>query len=354
MLFAITTVHAQDNEIAFPFKKGTVKICSSKNFKVIGYGGNEVIIRSMQDQYAFGEYSYGVLTSTGTDTLQGDAKELARAVGVYSRALPRRADQKPAKEAIGSYVKARRASKDTLYSTAPLRFQAATGFFKGDTLKADVVETSPLAYTFFNRDKSRSKGLTKLGSKATNRDKGIYLTVEQNEDELVIRDDNTDLFVMTNHSYEIMIPNTSKLVWNSADCKIPRGLTYMGKSWELKDFKGEVEISSQLNDLKLKDVTGPVAINTIGANVTVEFVESVPSKLYSIYSNNGFIDISLPSKSGVSIDAQGREIFSDLPVEIEYEVLTGNTQHLKMKLNKAGVKMILDAGLGNIYLRKNN
>ena len=42
------TVNAQEKKIKF--SKGTLKICSSKNFKIEGYNGSEVIIKSLHDK----------------------------------------------------------------------------------------------------------------------------------------------------------------------------------------------------------------------------------------------------------------------------------------------------------------
>jgi hypothetical protein len=289
---------SQENEAVVPFKEGTISICSTKNFIIRGYDGNEDIAK---------------------------------------------ADNKNTSDNKG---------KDTDSVTRGIAKMVNRNYW----LKADTLKTGRLSYAYpiaFFDNKKRSEGLKKLGTKATNREKGIYLTVEQSGNELIIKDDQTELFVMTNEDYELLIPNSTKLRWNSSDCNIAGGLRYMGKSWKLSDYTGEVEISSQLTDLHLKDVKGPVSINTIGANVTVEFLKTKPSSLYSIYSNNGFIDISFAQDSNVNIDAKGNEIFSDLPVKITAEDNTETGQHLKMTLNKARTKMIVDAGRGNIYLRKN-
>ena len=104
--------------------------------------------------------------------------------------------------------------------------------------------------------------------------------------------------------------------------------------------------------MKLTDVTGPVSINSIGGNVTVVFDEKSPKKLYSVYSINGFIDVTLPSNSDIRVDAKGNDIFSDIDFKVEEEKEDEGLQHMRLKLKSGKVKMKLNAGLGNVYLRK--
>jgi len=132
-------------------------------------------------------------------------------------------------------------------------------------------------------------------------------------------------------------------------------LFYGSKPSTIQDYKGELEVSSALNELNLIDVSGPVSITTIGGNVIVEFEKTTPKHLYSIYSNNGFIDIKLPKNSSVQIDATGQEVLTDLDFDILSESKKNGgfgALQMNLKLGTGKVKMKLDAGLGNIYLRK--
>ena len=46
--FAFLGLNAQEKKIKF--YKGTLKICSSKNFQIEGYDGDEVIIKSLHEK----------------------------------------------------------------------------------------------------------------------------------------------------------------------------------------------------------------------------------------------------------------------------------------------------------------
>ena len=223
-------------------------------------------------------------------------------------------------------------------------------------------------FVYFANDGKRKKGLKKLGKKNENSDLGIYFTIEEKNGELIFRDHvEKGSFVMhnSNESYEIKIPNSIKLDWTTGKCEnvekeddkennivLGQIRFYNSKASSLSNFNGEVEISTSLSNMKLTDVSGPVSINSLGGNVTIEFDKKKPLKLYSIYTNNGFIDIEIPNSSSILVDAQGRSIYSDIDFSILNEVETDKSQEMKLKLNSGKVRMKLDAGHGNIYLRK--
>jgi hypothetical protein len=299
------SVNAQEKKIKF--NTGTLKICSSKNFKIKGYNGNEVIIKSLHDK----KYFYSNITNLNN---QKSYQNLNEVVNISKKLTS--------------------LSKRKIDSLNPRVF-------------------------FSTNNSSQREGLKRLGKKQENQDYGIYFTIEEKNGELVFSDNNQEgaFRMFSNESYEIMIPNSIKLNWDTNGCKDKSkqksyAIFYDSKASSLSDFDGEVEISTSLNNLKLKDLTGPVSINSIGGNVTVEFDKKTPKKLYSIYSNNGFIDIKLPSSSNVSIDANAASIFSDLNFSVVEDTEKEGLQNMKLKMNSGKVKMKLNAGLGSIYLRK--
>ncbi|APZ46871.1 hypothetical protein BW723_11510 [Polaribacter reichenbachii] len=317
-IFALSIHFLQTNaqEKKIKFNKGTLKICSSKNFEIEGYDGTEVIIKSLHDKRR-ANLTYSVSGTRGSRAYSySSSSSNSNRVGVAR---------------LGTIRSSATSAKDS-------------------TIKGNVF--------FLNNDGDRKNGLKKLGKKNENSDLGIYFIIEKNGDELVFKDNSEgQLIMMSNERYQIKIPNSIKLDWQTNNCKEAEVKNnqhrfFNSKPSSLSNFNGEVEISSTLNNTKLKDVTGPVSINTIGGNVTIEFDKKTPQKLYSIYSNNGFIDITFPSNSDIKLDATGREIFSDIDFKIEEETEERDLQIMKLKLNNGKVKMKLNANLGNIYLRK--
>lgn len=308
---AVLNVNAQEKKIKF--SKGTLKICSAKNFQIEGYDGNEVIIKSLHEKRNY-NLNYVVRGNNISGTRSNSEVKKGRLAKVKSSK---------------SYPK----------------------------IKTDsIVYVRGLA--FFNNDGKRKEGLKKLGKKNENTDLGIYFTIEQNGDELLFKDNKEgQLVMMSNERYLIKIPNSIKLNWQTNSCEekeitTKKYMFFNSKASSLSNFEGEVAISSTLNNTKLVDVTGPVSINTIGGNVTIEFRKNTPKKLYSIYSNNGFIDITLPENSDIKLDATANDIFSDIDFKIEEEKDDNNLQNMKLKLKSGKVRMKLNAGLGNIYIRK--
>lgn len=321
LTITFSIVNAQEKKIKF--NKGTLKICSSKNFQIEGYDGDEVIIKSLHEKR----------NTNRNFLINGYAKS-----DTYSYSNSGNNSQNRNLARVGRIQSSARNSNDSIA--------------RGNVF-------------FFNNDNNRKEGLKKLGKKNENSGLGIYFTIEKNGDELIFKDNTQGQFIMmSNESYLIKIPNSIKLDWKTQSCtpkdinvkgKVKsdfRPMFYNSKASILSDFTGEVEISSTLSNLELNDVSGPVLVSTLGGNVTIKFDKKTPNNLYSIYSNNGFIDITLPTTSDVKVDATGNDVFSDIDFKVEEEKEENGLQHMRLKLKSGKVRMKLNANLGNIYLRK--
>ena len=307
-VLTVLTVNAQEKKIKF--NKGTLKICSTKNFVIEGYDGTEVVIKSLHEN----KVGLSYITSKNTG---------------------------------GS-------NKSNVIVNGTLR--SANNSFSFDKTKKAPKPNSVQYVILSNTNKSKKEGLKRLGKNQENKELGIYFTIEQKDGELIFKDASEGQFVMvSNESYSIKIPNSIKLNWDTSNCKkttnTGRAFFYSNKTSSLSNFNGELELTTSLSNFKLTDVTGPVSINSIGGNVTVEFDEKLPLKLYSIYTNNGFIDITMPSSSDVNVEANGSAVYSDLPFNILSDKESDGQQHMKLNLKKGKVKMKLEAGYGTIYLR---
>lgn len=307
-------VYAQEKKIKF--NKGTLKICSSKQFQIEGYDGDEVIIESLHEKK----------DTNAPWVVQGVSNSNS-----YS---------------YSSLKKGKLAKVSTVTSSYSKK-------------KNDSVVTGRVV--FFNNDLNRKNGLKKLGKKSQNKDLGIYFIIEQKDGELLFKDQNQGSFIMTsNEKYLVKIPNSIKLKWHTNNCSSEtneNGVRFFSsKASSLSNFDGEVEIASTLNNIKLLDVTGPAVINTIGGNVTVEFDKKYPKNLYSIYTNNGFIDIQIPNKSNLLLDVIGKSVYSDLDFKVleeeEVDDIWQKTTRMKLQYGTGKIKMKLNGGFGNIYLRK--
>lgn len=305
VFLVVFTVNAQEKKIKF--NKGTLKICSTKNFKIEGYNGSEVIIKSLHEKRnnKFSGLAYTYSSSPS--------------------------------------------SKKSKYLNLSSN--------KGRIIKADSIVFGSQNIFFARTDKDKREGLKRLGKKQENKDLGIYFTIEQKNGELIFKDatENGQFVMLSNESYLIKIPNSIKLNWDTSNCKKEdsnQRFFYSNKTSSLSNFNGEVELTTSLSNFKLTDVTGPVSINSIGGNVTVEFDKKLPLQLYSIYTNNGFIDVTMPQNSDVNVEALASAVFSDLDFNVLQDSESDGQQHMKLMLKRGKVKMKLEAGFGSIYLRK--
>jgi len=313
-LLVVFTANSQEKKIKF--SKGTLKICSSKNFVIEGYDGNEVIIKSLHDGKS---RSFATVTSSYSN---GNSFSVSSSNKNYIKNKFKRGN-------LGTRVLG----------------------------KVDSFPNVKLNNLFFSRtDKNKKKGLKRLGKKQENKELGIYFIIAQKNGELIFKDKTDGQVVMFgNEKYSIKIPNSIKLNWDTSNCKKSnqsQRVFYSNNTSSLSNFNGEVELTTSLSNFKLTDVTGPVSINSIGGNVTVDFDKKKPLKLYSIVTNNGFIDITMPSNSDVNVEANGTAIYSDLNFNVLLDTESDGQQHMKLKLKRGNVKMKLEAGFGTIYLRK--
>lgn len=305
----VFNVNAQEKKIQF--NKGTLKICSTKNFKIEGYNGSEVVIKSLHDKR---NNKYSNLAYRSSPSLYPSSKTRKYITG---KLLPSN---------------------------------------KGRIIKVDSLVVGSKNIFFARADEGKREGLQRLGKKQENKDLGIYFTIEQKEGELIFKDatSNGQFVMLRNESYLIKIPNSIKLNWDTSNCKKENDnqhFFYSNKTSSLSNFNGEVELTTSLSNFKLTDVIGPVSINSIGGNVTVEFDKKSPLKLYSIYTNNGFIDITMPQNSDVNVEANASAIFSDIDFNVLQDSEANGQQHMRLKLKGGKVKMKLEAGFGTIYLR---
>lgn len=309
--FAVLVVNTNAQEKKIKFSNGTLKICSSKNFQIEGYDGNEIIIKPLHEKRGNSFVVNGFPTTTnGSYTVNGKLAKISKS------------------------------SSTTSSSNS-----------KGN------------GYVLYSDDSNRKEGLKKLGKNQDNEDLGIYFTIEENNGELLFKDKNRNgLFVTAGEKYAVKVPNTLKIHWLSSTCtsntrKADNSFViFNNEASKIENFKGELVINSTIGNTELVDVSGPVSLNSLGGNFTIIFDKTKPSELYSVYTNNGFIDVTLPTSSSLNVKAIGKSIFSDLDFEVLSEKEINDwghiNQEMNLKLNAGKVKMNLNAGYGNVYLRK--
>ncbi|SHM72458.1 hypothetical protein [Polaribacter sp. KT 15] len=347
-ILSITFLNTKAQEKKINFNKGTLKICSSKSFIIEGYDGDEVIIESLHQKNKV-NFKAVSKKSSKSNKAGGSVFSFKGVSGDFSKKKKKKWVVTPGDSSVtfsdkDSTIAVKEKTKKISYSVS--------GAYTDD----DKI-IKPKTVFFKIDDPTRKDGLKRLGKKEENSELAIYFTIEKKGDELIFKDKVDGNLIMTSYreQYKIKIPNSLHLNWTTScntSKKNSNHFFFNSEKSSLSNFDGEVEISSSVSNINLKDVTGPVSINSIGGNVTIEFDKKMPKELYSIYSNNGFIDITLPSESSLNLDANASDIFTDIDFKILEEKELDNLQKMKLKLNSGKVLMKLNAGLGNIYLRK--
>ena len=205
----------------------------------------------------------------------------------------------------------------------------------------------------------RAEGLKLISGSGLTDNTGLNLSVQENGNAIdvdYVTKPNKDLIT-------IKVPNTMSI-------KITPNDINSARSVDVKDFKGELEISTMHNAIFLNNVTGPVNAKSIYGDLTAKFTSIIkgPISLISIYK---FIDVSIPSGLQANVDISTRygNIYAADGLNIKKEVLkekknsdgediTGLTDRsrssdIKGTLNGGGLDLILKSSFGKIYLRKN-
>jgi len=306
LLLIVSITYSQNDEKRIKFNRGSLKICTSSHMKISGYDGDEVIIKSLNNKshrILYGDFKY---LRADTVRLNGNVKNVKND--------------------------------------------------KNGIIKNDSIFSNNFRYFVNSRSQKKlEKGLKPLGNKSTNPADNLYLDITEKEGELIINDFSySKVFINNSNKYEILIPNSIKLLWNTNNCSKTKANTFFltSKPWKLSNFKGEVEISSSYGSINLTDVNGPVIANTIGGDIKVVFDKVSPTNLYSLISNDGYIDVTLPQNASLNLDAIGDRILSDIDFKVLNDDIANGVKKMRLQLNSGKTKMKLDAGSGSVYLRK--
>lgn len=191
----------------------------------------------------------------------------------------------------------------------------------------------------------RAKGLRPIGSSGLADNTGLGLAVKEEA---------------SGHQVVYQVARNTKTKYV---VKIPAGITvkYINSSVHAHDFyaknvSGEIEVKTQHADIKLVDVTGPVALNSVHGDIDIVFTSvntELPSSLAVIH---GDVDVAIPASTGadLSLSCTWGEIYSDLDLKVDSPegMKIYGAKNIKGKLNGGGVAMSISSTHGNIYLRK--
>jgi len=144
---------------------------------------------------------------------------------------------------------------------------------------------------------------------------------------------------------------------------VPKGIivsfryeSQYGGEAKFLNLTNEIEVSAQYNSVELKNVTGPLTVETTYGNVTADFNPAInePVSIVSIY---GFVDVTLPQAT--KADLKLGTSYGDILVAPEFKIDVPAKEGMKVygdkitgTLNGGGANIDLNSNYGKIYLRK--
>ncbi|WP_300603811.1 hypothetical protein [Niabella sp.] len=206
----------------------------------------------------------------------------------------------------------------------------------------------------------RAAGLKLVSGSGLTDNTGLNLSVRENGDVI----DVDYVGKIDRERITIKVPNTMSV--KVATTEVMNG----NRPVDIKDFKGELEISVMYNGISLQNVTGPVNAKTIYGELNAKFAAAVkgPVSLVSVYK---FVDVTIPAglKANVNLSSKNGNIYAADGLDIKRETpkdqknsdgedLTGLKEWSRSSdiigtLNGGGLDLILKTSYGKIYLRKN-
>lgn len=195
----------------------------------------------------------------------------------------------------------------------------------------------------------KAKGLKPIGSGGKQDNTTIGLNVEKEGNILRI---SGALKKSMDAEYTIKIPKGLSLI---LDYHNP--FTYGPIS--IDGFSSEIEITTLHDDIKLKNVTGPLVLHAISGNIDVDFATVNQNSPISITAISGDINIKMPASTpaNLKMGTMNGEIFTDFDIKFEHKEkeglnYIGGGQDISGTLNNGGVEITLKTMSDNIYLRK--
>ena len=194
----------------------------------------------------------------------------------------------------------------------------------------------------------KAKGLFALSAKGLRDNTGIGLSVLKEGSELVVNQIGKN---NENH-YQIQVPRGVSILYEHS--------SHNGEDILFKDVQSEIEVSVNYNSVILKDVTGPMAINTVYGSIEADFSQVAQDNAISLHSVYGDVDVSLPSNTPANLmmNTSYGEMFTDFDINVPANQ-DGNhkgwsSSKFSGSINGGGVSISLKANYDNIYLRKKN
>jgi hypothetical protein len=194
-------------------------------------------------------------------------------------------------------------------------------------------------------DDGRSKGLRAVSALGLEDNTGIGLSVVDKGNTIEVQ----QLKKMDGPDITIKVPKGVKISY--------RHTSPYGDEIEIKNFDGEIEVSTVHNGVVLTNDGGPMEIKTVHGDIDASLNAAAMKSPISLTSVHGHVDVALPvsTKADLSLNTQWGEIFVDPDFKIEIESKNGLVKYndrVSGKINGGGLDIELASTHNSVYLRK--
>ena len=197
----------------------------------------------------------------------------------------------------------------------------------------------------------RSKGLKLINSLGLDDNTGFGISVNKDGNSLNIRQISkncscSEVTIKVPKSMNISVAHNN----HSAD-----GLL-------VKNVSSELEITTNYHDVRLENVTGPMAVKTVYGSIDAKFNQLSQVGSVSLYSVYELVDVTIPqpSKMNITLSAPSGNVYSNADVNITSN--KNNKSHNSCAsgttiigtLNGGGVEFSVKSAYDDVYFRQGN
>ena len=216
------------------------------------------------------------------------------------------------------------------------------GHSGSDVIVSSMVEES--------EENDRSRGLKVLNSMGLDDNTGFGISVYREGDVLFVRKVSNSCSC---GEVTIQVPKSVKV-------SVEHG-NYNAEALIVKNVSSELEITTNYHEVRLENVTGPMAVKTVYGSIDAIFSQLSQEGSVSLYSVYELVDVTIPksSKMNVSLSAPNGNVYSNVDVAVTSDKkeshgssITGST--IKGTTNGGGVEFNVKSAYEDVYLRYGN
>ena len=204
-----------------------------------------------------------------------------------------------------------------------------------------------IIFTTSSRDREddeRAKGLRALSSLGLQDNTGLGLSVVDNGNVVEVQ----QLKKTEGPEIKIMVPRGVVVSYTHT--------SPYGDEIEIKNFQGEIEVSTVHNGVILTNVSGATSVKTVHGDIDASLEGTLNSPL-TLESTHGHVDVALPlnTKATLTLRTSWGEVLVDPDFKIELDRsggLVNYSERITGKLNGGGTEVRLTSHHDNVYLRK--